>query len=159
MAAIYEFTARNESGEEFTGTRDNVDSVAMLTDELAKMGDTLLKAKRSKSKTKKQPKVKLDEIINFVYKFGTMYSAGLPITQSLEAIGQETENDDLRYVLLDIQQSVETGATLKDAFQNAILEDMEKSNKKKNLNYLTLGFYFKKGKTLCREKSKVVVGG
>ncbi len=117
MTTVYEFTARNENGEEFTGTRANVDSVAMLSEELAKMGDTLLKAKRSKGKTKKRPKIKQDEIINFVYKFGTMYSAGLPITQSLEAIRQETENDALRYILEDIQQSVETGATLKDAFQ------------------------------------------
>lgn len=117
MTAVYEFTAKNENGEEFTGIRSNVDSVAMLTEELAKMGDTLVKAKRSKGTTKKRPKIKQNEIINFVYKFGTMYSAGLPITQSLEAIRQETENEALRYVLGDIQQSVETGATLKDAFQ------------------------------------------
>ena len=121
MPAVYEFTARNENGEEFTGTRANVDSVAMLTEELAKMGDTLVKAKRSKSTTKKRPKIKQNEIINFVYKFGTMYSAGLPITQSLEAIRHETENDALRYILEDIQQSVETGATFSRASNETTL--------------------------------------
>ncbi|MHC4113842.1 MAG: type II secretion system F family protein [Planctomycetota bacterium] len=115
--AVYEFTAKNENGDEFTGTCGDVDSVAMLAERLAKMGDTLLKARRSKGKTEKRPKIKLNEIVNFIYKFATMYSSGLPIIQSLEAIGQETENDALRYILLDIQQSIETGATLKDAFK------------------------------------------
>ena len=115
--AVYEFTAKNENGDEFTGTRGDVSSVAMLTEELAKMGDTLLKAKRSKVRAKKQPKIRRNEIVNFIYKFAIMYSSGLPITQSLEAIGQETENDALRYILLDIRQSIETGATLKDAFR------------------------------------------
>ncbi len=115
---VYEFTARNENGEEFTGTRGDVGSVAVLSEELAKMGDTLVKAKRSnsRSKTKKRTKIRPGETVDFIYKFATMYSSGLPITQSLEAIGQETENDELRYVLSDIQQSIETGATLKGAF-------------------------------------------
>lgn len=81
------------------------------------MGDTLLKARRSKTRTEKRQKIKMSEIVNFTYKFATMYSSGLTIIQSLEAIRQETENDALRYILLDIQQSIETGLALKDAFK------------------------------------------
>ncbi|GAF71968.1 unnamed protein product, partial [marine sediment metagenome] len=113
---VYEFTAKNENGDEFTGTRSDVNSVAVLQQELAKMGDTLLNARRSKNKTDKHPKIKLNEIVTFIYKFATMYSAGLPIIQCLEAISQETENETLKYILLDIQQNVETGTALKDAF-------------------------------------------
>ena len=112
----YEFTAKNEKGDEFTGIRNGVD-IATLREELAKMGDTLLKVKRSKVSVEKLPKIKVNEIVTFIYKFAAMYSAGLSITRSLEAISQETEDDALKYILLDIQESVESGATLKDAFK------------------------------------------
>ena len=112
----YEFTAKNEKGDEFTGIRNGVD-IATLREELAKMGDTLLKVKRSKVSVEKLPKIKVNEIVTFIYKFAAMYSAGLSITRSLEAISQETEDDALKYILLDIQESIESGATLKDAFK------------------------------------------
>ncbi len=114
--AVYEYTARDEDGKKFFGTYNDVDSVAVLRGELAKMGETLLKAKRKKTEGGKRVKIKQDEVVAFIYKFSGMYSAGLSITRCLETIEEQTENQSFKYVLTDIIQSIETGTTLKEAF-------------------------------------------
>ncbi len=114
--AVYEYTARDEDGNKFFGTYNDVDSVAVLRGELAKMGETLLKAKRKKTEGGKRVKIKQDEVVAFIYKFSGMYSAGLSITRCLETIEEQTENQSFKYILTDIIQSIETGTTLKEAF-------------------------------------------
>ena len=114
--AVYEYTAKDEDGNKFFGTYNDVDSVAVLRGELAKMGETLLKAKRKKTEGGKRVKIKQDEVVAFIYKFSGMYSAGLSITRCLETIEEQTENQSFKYILTDIIQSIETGTTLKEAF-------------------------------------------
>lgn len=114
--AVYEYTAKDEDGNKFTSTCSDINSVAALRGELAKMGNTLVSAKRSDLKKKKQQKVKQDEIIAFLYKLAAMCSAGLPITESLETIEEEIPNLAFKQILSDIRESIEKGATLKDAF-------------------------------------------
>ena len=47
--AVYEYTAVDKNGSEFCGVYNGVDSVGVLREDLAKMGDTLLKAKRTRA--------------------------------------------------------------------------------------------------------------
>jgi type IV pilus assembly protein PilC len=116
--AIYEYTAKDADGNKFSGTYNDVDSVAVLREELAKMGDTLLKAKRRKIRTAgKRVKVKQAEVVAFAYKFAGMCSAGLPIARCLETVEEQTENQAFKYVLADIRESIEAGTTLKEAFE------------------------------------------
>ncbi len=115
--AIYEYTARDEDGNKFTGTYNGVESIAVLRQELAKMGNTLIKTRRSKPQAQKHQKIKQDEVIAFVYKLAGMCSAGLTITRSLETVEQQTENRTFKYILSDIRQSIETGSNLKNAFE------------------------------------------
>lgn len=113
---VYEYTARDEDGNKFSGTYSNVTNIAVLRKELAKMGDTLLKARRKKTETGKRAKIKQAEIVSFAYKLSGMCSAGLTITRCLETIEEQTENQAFKFVLSDVRQSIETGTTLKEAF-------------------------------------------
>ncbi|MHC4629897.1 MAG: type II secretion system F family protein [Planctomycetota bacterium] len=116
--AVYEYTARDADGKKLSGIYNDVDSVAALRKELAKMGDTLLKARRKKKiEVGKRVKIKQAEVVAFAYKFAGMCSAGLPIARCLETVEEQTEDQAFRYVLSDIRESIEAGTTLKEAFE------------------------------------------
>lgn len=69
MMATYEYTATDQAGNEFSGTYDDVDNVAVLRQELEKMGYVLRKARRGRAPAKKRRKVKRSEVVAFAYKF------------------------------------------------------------------------------------------
>ena len=114
--ATYEYTAKDENGNMFSGIYDNIENIAVLREDLAKMGETLLKAKRKKSHTSKRARITQDEIVAFTYKLAGMCSAGLSITGSLETLEEQTVNQSFKQILSDIRRRVSAGATLKDAF-------------------------------------------
>jgi len=115
--AVYEYTARDENASEFSGTYNDINSIAMLREELTKMGYTLLRARRKKAAVRKHRKIKQSEVVTFAYEFASMCSAGLPITTCLGALEKQTENRVFKDVLSDIRESIETGSSLKDAFE------------------------------------------
>lgn len=115
--AVYEYTAVDKSGNEFCGTYNDVDSVGVLREDLAKMGDTLLKAKRTRAVGQKRIRVKQIEVVTFAYKLAGMCSAGLSIIRCLETVEEQTQNQTFRYVLSDIRHSIEKGSSLKEAFE------------------------------------------
>ena len=115
--AVYEYTARGADGNKLSGIYNDVDSVAALRKDLAKMGDTLLKARRKKIETGERVRIKQAEVVAFAYKFAGMCSAGLPIARCIETVEEQTENQAFKYVLSDIRGSIEAGTTLKEAFE------------------------------------------
>jgi len=115
--AVYEYTAKDEAGNSFSGTSSEINTVAALREELAKMGYVLVKARRAKSTSKKRKKIKCSEVVAFTYKFSGMYSAGLSILRCLETLEEQTENQAFREVIADICGKVETGSSLKNAFE------------------------------------------
>jgi len=115
--AVYEYTAQDADGNKLSGTYSDIDSVAALRKELAKMGDTLLNARRKKIRTGKRLKIRQAEVVAFAYKFAGMCSAGLPIARCLETVEEQTENQAFKYVLSDVRGSIEAGTTLKEAFE------------------------------------------
>lgn len=115
--STYEYTARNEKGEKVAGIYGDVDSISTLRDELVKLGYILVKARRKKDITKHRGKVKQGEVVTFAYKLAGMCSAGLSISRCLEATEEQTESDAFRYILADIRERIQTGSTLKDAFE------------------------------------------
>ena len=68
--AAYEYTATDQNGNKISGIYDGIDNVAALRRDLAKMGDTLLKARRKKSGVSKHGRITQDEIVTFTYKLG-----------------------------------------------------------------------------------------
>lgn len=116
--AVYEYIAKDQRGNEFSGTYSDIESIAVLREELAKMGDTLLTARHRKSRAgKRSIRIAQEEIVTFAYKFAGMCSAGLSITVCLETLEEQTENRSFKRVLSDVRQSVATGSTLKGAFE------------------------------------------
>lgn len=113
----YNYTAKDENGNLFSRTCDDVQSIAALRQELAKMGDTLVRAARLKSTRRKKTKIKQSEVVTFAYKFAGMCSAGLSITRCLETFEEQTDNNDFKHILTDVRESIETGSTLKNAFE------------------------------------------
>jgi type IV pilus assembly protein PilC len=114
---VYKYTAKDHTGNRVSGTYNDIASVAILREELAKMGYVLLKVRRAKSPAKKSRRIKRSEIVGFTYKFAEMYSAGLSILRCLETLEEQAENQAFKDVLTDIRQNVETGSSLKNAFQ------------------------------------------
>ncbi len=62
-------------------------------------------------------KVKARDLMVFTRQFATMIDAGLPIVQSLDILGQQTENKLLRSTLQTIRRDVEGGFTLADSLK------------------------------------------
>lgn len=115
--AVYEYTAADENGSRFSGIYDNIGSISILREELSKISCTLLKAKRRKSDTAKQGKIKQADVITFVYNFAGMCSAGLSITRCLEILAEQSASNALKSVIMDVRRKVQGGSTLKDAFE------------------------------------------
>jgi type IV pilus assembly protein PilC len=115
--AVYQYTAKDETGNKFSGRHEGVESVATLREELDKMGYVLVKAHRAKTQKTKRRKIKRRDIVAFTYKFAGMYSAGLPILRCLETLEEQAENRALKDMLADIRQGVEGGSSLKGAFE------------------------------------------
>lgn len=114
--AVYDYTAKDINGNKFSGICENIDSVAALRQDLSKMGDTLLKAKRRKTDISKHAKITQEEIVTFTFKLAGMCSAGLSITDSLETLEEQTNNQTFKILLSEIRRNIAAGSTLKDAF-------------------------------------------
>jgi len=116
--AVYEYTAKDETGSKFSGTYNDINNAAMLREELAKMGYVLVKARRRKTKTATRRKKRINqlEVAAFAYEFAGMYSAGLPILKCLETLEEQAENQDFEEIIADVKESIETGSNLKNAF-------------------------------------------
>jgi len=114
--AVYEYTAKDQGGVEFSGNYEEINSVAVLRKELDKMGYTLIKAKRRKKQSQKHTRIKQSEVVTFTYKFAGMCAAGLSILRGLEILEEQTEKQAFKDVISEIRQNVQTGSTLKEAF-------------------------------------------
>src|SRR5512140_1221369 len=113
----YEYTAKDAGGNTVAGSYEEIGDVAMLRAELARVGYTLLKARKKKTaRLRTGGRVKQAEVVAFAYKFAGMYSASISITRCLEILAQQTDNPCFKATLNDIKQQVENVSCLKDAF-------------------------------------------
>jgi len=62
-----------------------------------------------------KPSVKTKDLVMFTRQFATMIDAGLPLVQSLDILGTQSENPTFRKVLLDCKADVENGSNFSDA--------------------------------------------
>ena len=115
--AVLEYTARDDLGNQIAGVYEDITDAAALREELAKMGYVLIKARRPKSRGRRQKKIKRVEVVTFAFKLAGMYSAGLSVVRCLEALEEQSESLAFKDVLHDIRQSVETGSSLTKAFE------------------------------------------
>jgi len=116
--AVFEYTAQDSSGNEFSGIYRDVENIKALRQQLAKMGYKLISVKREKEQRKNiRSRVKLTEVVSFAFEFAGMYSSGLSIVKCLETVESQTSNEALCQILADIRQKVESGSSLREAFE------------------------------------------
>ncbi|MBN1787686.1 MAG: type II secretion system F family protein [Sedimentisphaerales bacterium] len=115
--AIYEYTARDETGAVFNGVYEDINSVSALKSELAKIDCRLVRAKkRGTGFTTGKGGIKEADIVAFTFKFAGMCGAGLTIIQCLETLENQIEKGTLKIIIGDIKRNVQNGSSLKDAF-------------------------------------------
>jgi type IV pilus assembly protein PilC len=116
--AVFEYIARDSAGSEFTGVYTDVENAKDLRQELSKMGYSLVKAQRHKaSGQRRSGRVKRADVVAFAFEFAGMYTAGLSIIRCLETLEEQSEKGVLKAVLKDVREHVETGSSLREAFE------------------------------------------
>ncbi|MDR2613233.1 MAG: type II secretion system F family protein [Deltaproteobacteria bacterium] len=63
------------------------------------------------------PKISVKDIMLFTRQFSTMIDAGLPLVQCLKIMADQSENPTFKSMVRDINNSVQSGATLSDALR------------------------------------------
>jgi type IV pilus assembly protein PilC len=63
------------------------------------------------------PKITVKDVMLFTRQFSTMIDAGLPLVQCLKIMADQSDNPTLKNMLRDINNSVQSGATLSDALR------------------------------------------
>ncbi|MBE0537656.1 MAG: type II secretion system F family protein [Phycisphaerae bacterium] len=116
--AVFEYIAKDAGGSEFSGVYTDVENTSDLRQELSKMGYSLVKAQRHKGAgPRRSGRVKRADVVAFAFEFAGMYAAGLSIIRCLETLEEQSEKGALRAVLKDIREHVETGSSLREAFE------------------------------------------
>jgi type IV pilus assembly protein PilC len=113
----YTYTAKDDQGKTFTGTYDDIASVSLLRTDLARMGYSLVRARKQKTEGRRT-RVRQKDVVEFTFKFAGMYGAGLGVMHCLEVLEEQAENPTMKEILGDVRQKVETGSSLKKAFED-----------------------------------------
>jgi type IV pilus assembly protein PilC len=109
----YEYTARNQQGQESTGTMDAASRDEVVAN-LRKQRMVLIRLREAK-KAKRGGRIATRDIVIFTRQFATMILAGRPLVQALDILAQQTENKALAEVTRQVVYDVESGHTLADA--------------------------------------------
>src|SRR5215212_3052260 len=113
--ATFTYRVRNRQGEIFQDQMEGADTMAVAS-ELRQKGLLVIDVKEQSVSQKDilEPfkRVKLADLVVFSRQFATMINAGLPIVRALYVLSEQTENQKLKEVFLQILQHVEGGTLL-----------------------------------------------
>jgi type IV pilus assembly protein PilC len=121
MAPEFEYTAKNKNGETVKGTIEAEDKSAIAT-QLRSQGFyvTEIKEKKASRDLKDvfniKKKVKLKDLAIFSQQFAAMIDAGISLVDALFILAKQTEHSHLKEVITQVQEDVETGISLANAF-------------------------------------------
>jgi type IV pilus assembly protein PilC len=118
----YKYTARDQEGKNVSG-RISAENESIIVTELRKRNLTILSiaqeqesAFKKSSKSMGAKKIKAEDLVIFTRQFATMLDAGIPILQSLEALGEQTVNPGFKAALEGIREDIKVGSSLSSAF-------------------------------------------
>lgn len=116
--ATFTYRARNRQGEILQDQIQGNDTMAVAS-QLRQQGLLVidLKEKGVAQRDLLEPfkKVKLGDLVIFTRQFATMINAGLPIVRSLYVLSEQTENEKLKEVIVQVRKDVEAGLALSEA--------------------------------------------
>ena len=125
MARFYEYKVISADGSIVTG-ESQADSVKVVYDQLVSRGYSVVSVEPKRKSGFKfdlsaldrlfQKPIKDDDIATFTTLFGTMLKAGVPLTEGLDVIIDQTENDRFKIILEEVKRSIQGGEMLSEAF-------------------------------------------
>ena len=114
----FTYEALNRQGQSITG-KVVADNTAEAYEKLREAGVvvTNLTENKGTARKKKGKKVSLTDMSMFARQTAAMISAGIPVTQALQTLVSQTENQTLATAIKQIADDVEGGSALSDAFR------------------------------------------
>lgn len=114
----FSYVAHNMDGQPVSGSLTAADERA-VRDQLRRnnLFVTRLQVQAGATRTNTAPaflkkKVKLYDLVVFSRQLATLVRAGLPLTESLDALADQIKNETLRNAILEMQRDIATGSTL-----------------------------------------------
>lgn len=119
MATTYAYQVRDRGGKVISGKLD-AENQSAVASKLKEMGYAPISIKESSGGMKKDLKipgfgtksVKLKDLAIFSRQFATMINAGLSLIRGLNILTEQTESAELKRVLTEVRNDVETGNAL-----------------------------------------------
>ena len=122
----FTYEALNKQGQAITG-RVSAENTSDAYEKLREAGVVVTKLDAaSVQKKKKTKKVPLADMSMFSRQLSAMISAGIPVTQALQSLSEQTSNVTLATAIKNIAEDVEGGTALSDAFsaQKPVFSDL-----------------------------------
>lgn len=115
----YQYAAKDRTGQSVNGTVD-AGSEAEAADilhkkELIVISIEPVKAKPEKASSKKDQKVKTDDLVIFSRQLATMIDSGIPLVHALGILAEQTEAKGLKDIVAVIRRDIEAGMSFSDA--------------------------------------------
>jgi len=125
MARYYEYKVITADGGIVTG-ESQAESVKVVYDQLVARGYSVVSVEPKRRSAINfdlgflerlfQKQIKAQDLATFTTLFATMLKAGVPLTESLDVIITQTENERFQGILADIRRSIQGGEQLSEAF-------------------------------------------
>jgi type IV pilus assembly protein PilC len=119
---VYEWQGKTLKGETRTGV-SRAESEPMLRALLRRDGVIVTKSavkKETARKEKYNPKKKISamNVVLFTRQLSTMITSGLPLVQALDILANQIEDKDLRGIVREIKEKIESGSRFADALRD-----------------------------------------
>src|SRR5215203_1843990 len=118
--ALYAYRALDKEGEIVQDKTEGSGEMA-VAHELRQQGLMVIDVKEQSVSQKDilEPfkRVKLADLVVFSRQFATMINAGLPIVRALYVLSEQTENQKLKEVVVQVRKDVEAGLALSEALE------------------------------------------
>jgi type IV pilus assembly protein PilC len=116
----FQYVAEDARGGRISGVYEDIPDPEHLREDLGKLGYRVLEARRLDGKgaqKKSRVKIRQSEIVAIAYEFSGMFTAGLSVVRCLETMEEQTPNEQMRSILSSVRRSIETGASIAQAFE------------------------------------------
>ena len=118
--ATYTYRVRNRQGEMWQDQMEGADTLAIVA-ELRQQGllviDVQEQGVASRDILAPFKKVKLGDLVVFSRQLATLINAGLPIVRSLHILSEQTGNQQLKNVVVQVRKDVEAGLAFSQALE------------------------------------------
>ncbi|MBI4972581.1 MAG: type II secretion system F family protein [Candidatus Omnitrophica bacterium] len=112
---IYQYSAKDKNGFTVAGILEagSESEAANLLHKKELVVLSLAETKKQLAKSR-EARTKLDDLVVFSRQLATMIDAGIPLVHALGILGEQTENKNLKHVVMMVRQDIEGGLSFCD---------------------------------------------